>query len=606
MKDSIGERVYNYALNVRSGKPLPEPQSQLIDCLVAAVTDTIPHDYLSIVPIEHIVAAELFGQAMYWHFSNNSRTFDEASLLVGDLLLATGADILATLRMPHIETLFSNMLMENTGRVDKIQSKLEQCVVESTRYILDHFAPPVSLSSANILSDAQKYRESLSAILLGSKYSSNSMPIWLTMKTSKEISLNGKSDVRFYDLTQAVIDTIQESNMEKGIVEVLTPPGSQLELMALKGGETHYLDHYDELFAHGVSAAYIAIENKILALPKRTYLALFAPNTTSAEVKITLYDITQRNDNLEMLLAQFEKLLRLQLLQDPERIRSSMSSFLESGGKRLRAKLALLCAQSGHVFLVEKAHLLAAAVELIHNSTLIHDDLVDHSNKRRGQPTVHSLVGERTATEIGDYYFFKAGHILAKIGHPDVTAAIMQAVPAVCNAQIQELEMRGQYPIDEQTYLDIVKGKTAMLFAAACKAGAVLSQASSQTIHALYKFGEFLGIAFQVIDDIMDFSKNSGKPLGIDLREKVMSLPIIYAAKDPRLRKRIQNATSQDYEDVANLVRESGALEAACRQAYHWLDLAEQELGKTNNLEVSEHLMSFITWSRHTCVEALE
>ena len=148
--------------------------------------------------------------------------------------------------------------------------------------------------------------------------------------------------------------------------------------------------------------------------------------------------------------------------------------------------------------------------------------------------------GPARAIAVGDYYFAKATRLIAELGNPDVTSTIAEAMEAICRSQIDDLELRGRYPGDEAAYLQVVRGKTAALIAASCVAGAQLAGAPGEVVERVRRYGDAVGVAFQMTDDVVDFSEHSGKPMGQDIRERVLSLPLIYASEDASLGAEIQ------------------------------------------------------------------
>jgi secondary thiamine-phosphate synthase enzyme len=275
--------------------------------------------------------------------------------------------------------------------------------------------------------------------------------------------------------------------------------------------------------------------------------------------------------------------LSRQLLVDPEPVSAPMRRLVEAGGKRLRPKLVQLTAGIGPRSEPLRAASLAAAVELLHNATLIHDDYVDESTHRRGRPTVAAAEGPERAIAVGDYYFAKATRLIAEIGNRDVTSTIAEALEAICASQIDDVALRGAYPGDHESYLRVVRGKTAALFAAACAAGALLSEASPEIVEAVRRYGDLLGVAFQMADDMVDFSPSSGKPVGLDIRQRVLSLPLIYAAEDrtvgPEVRRLLAGALGDaEVGRVADLVTSSDALKRVRGEAQALVDAAVHEL----------------------------
>ena len=275
--------------------------------------------------------------------------------------------------------------------------------------------------------------------------------------------------------------------------------------------------------------------------------------------------------------------LTRQLQADPDPVALPMRRLVEAGGKRLRPRLVQLTARIGPRHEPLRAAALAAAVELLHNATLIHDDYVDESTHRRGRPTVAAAEGAERAIAVGDYYFAKATRLIAEIGNREVTMTVAEALEAICASQIDDVALRGAYPGDQDSYLRVVRGKTAALFAAACASGALLSDASPEVVEALRRYGDHLGVAFQMADDMVDFSPSSGKPVGLDIRQRVLSLPLIYAAEDrdvgPEVRRLLAGSLGDaEVSRVAELVTSSNALERVRNQARGLVEAALHEL----------------------------
>ena len=286
-------------------------------------------------------------------------------------------------------------------------------------------------------------------------------------------------------------------------------------------------------------------------------------------------------DRTDRELVELE--LARQLLVDPEQVRGPMRRLVEAGGKRLRPLLAMLASRLGPCDDPLRAAALAAAIELIHDASLVHDDYVDQAAMRRGRPSVASHEGPARAVAVGDYYFAKATRMIAQLDNPDVSSTIAKAVETICLAQMDDVRSRGMYPGDYAMYLRVVRGKTAALFAAACKAGAQLGAASLGVVERLDRFGDLLGIAFQMADDLLDYSASSGKPLGQDIRQRTVSLPLIFATEDTRHGPRVRELLAGPLEDhhvleVQELVQASGALERVGAEARGLVAAALREL----------------------------
>ncbi|MGH7863079.1 MAG: secondary thiamine-phosphate synthase enzyme YjbQ [Candidatus Dormibacteraceae bacterium] len=273
---------------------------------------------------------------------------------------------------------------------------------------------------------------------------------------------------------------------------------------------------------------------------------------------------------LEMELAR-------QLLVDAESVATPMRRLVDAGGKRMRPLLAMLCSRLGPLHDPLRAATLAAAIELIHDATLVHDDYVDDSATRRGRPTVAAAEGPERAIAVGDYYFAKGTRLIAELGNRRVSSTVANAMEMICISQIEDVEVRGRYPGDYAGYLRVVRGKTAALIEAACVGSSQLAGAPEAVTQRLARYGDLLGIAFQMADDLLDYSQHSGKPAGQDIRQRVLSLPLIYATEEgssaPALRE-LLDSTLGDGEvlEVQRLVKQSGALgrvEEEARQLVH-------------------------------------
>jgi octaprenyl-diphosphate synthase len=283
-----------------------------------------------------------------------------------------------------------------------------------------------------------------------------------------------------------------------------------------------------------------------------------------------------QNDLVELELAR-------QLLADPDPVALPMRRLVEAGGKRLRPKLVQLTSCIGPRQEPLRAAALAAAVELLHNATLIHDDYVDESTHRRGRPTVVAAEGAERAIAVGDYYFAKATRLIAEIGNRQVTSTVAAAIEAICASQIDDVALRGSFPGDHDSYLRVVRGKTAALFSAACASGALISEAKPEVVEALRRYGDLVGVAFQMADDMVDFSPNSGKPVGLDIRQRVLSLPLIYAAEDREVGPEVRRLLAGSLGDaevgrVAELVGASDALRRVGDEARGLVEAALREL----------------------------
>ncbi len=207
------------------------------------------------------------------------------------------------------------------------------------------------------------------------------------------------------------------------------------------------------------------------------------------------------------------------------------SHLFSAGGKRTRPLLLLACARlCGYAG--NTAHAMAAAVEMIHTASLLHDDVVDKSARRRGRETAHILYGEREAVLGGDFLLGRAFALMTETGNAESVGVMARAAARLAEGELQQLALTGSPFVDEAEYFRIIKAKTATLFEAACETGAIVAGAAAEHRAALAGFGHHFGIAFQLVDDALDYkvqNAHSGKPIGNDFREGRMTLPVILA-----------------------------------------------------------------------------
>jgi geranylgeranyl pyrophosphate synthase len=270
-------------------------------------------------------------------------------------------------------------------------------------------------------------------------------------------------------------------------------------------------------------------------------------------------------------------------------LNSASMHALGSQGKRLRTAITLLSAKFNN-YRFEKLLLLSVAFEMVHLATLIHDDIVDEANTRRGKPTVNALWGNKIAILLGDYYFAKTAGLIADIEDSRIDHLFSDTVATVCEGTILEMTTTGRIDLTVESYYEKIKYKTGCLIAACSKGGAILSQASDEEIELLYNYGMNLGIAFQVIDDILDYTEDQstiGKPAGNDLRQGMITLPLIYALQDASLnghQHQIQDMLNGhakkegDIREVVNWVTSSYGIQRAITDAHIYANKARDAL----------------------------
>ncbi len=286
-------------------------------------------------------------------------------------------------------------------------------------------------------------------------------------------------------------------------------------------------------------------------------------------------------------LARLEADLAEALAADPEQAGEPMKSLFAAGGKRMRPALVFLAGRLGNAG-YERLAPPARAVELIHASTLVHDDVIDHSPTRRGAPTIAASAGEGRAIVVGDFYFARAYGEAARSGDAAVVALLAEAVMNVCEGELRQQSERHRYHPGFYRYFRRIRLKTASLLEAACQAGALLGGLARPEREALRLYGLYLGLAFQVADDLFDYvgeEREVGKPVGHDLLEGSATLPLMLAGADPavaaRLADLLPDSTPVDERTVAEvveLVRRSRGPELTRARAAHLSELARGAL----------------------------
>ena len=280
--------------------------------------------------------------------------------------------------------------------------------------------------------------------------------------------------------------------------------------------------------------------------------------------------------------------IRLQLDTDVGLISNISNYIINSGGKRLRPLLVLLVAKASQVDDKNHTRILAAImIELIHTATLLHDDVVDDSNNRRGSETVHQHFGNQSAILVGDFVYSRAFQVMVQIGQMRVMEIMADATNTIAEGEVLQLINCGNPDTTEKQYLDVLYRKTGKLFEAGATIGAVLGNQSKLIESSLTEYGRNLGIAFQVIDDVLDYSSSFetiGKDVGDDLAEGKPTLPLIYALErcEPKeqiiIRQAIQSKNTQNIDQIIEYIKSSGALALSTEKAKSLSDQAIESL----------------------------
>jgi octaprenyl-diphosphate synthase len=253
-----------------------------------------------------------------------------------------------------------------------------------------------------------------------------------------------------------------------------------------------------------------------------------------------------------------------------------------AGGKRLRPLLTLaaarMCGYPAAGEAGERHVMLAACVEFIHTATLLHDDVVDDSQLRRGLASANAVFGNKASVLVGDFLFARAFQLMVEDGSLSVLAILSRAAATIAEGEVLQLATQNDLSTSEERYLDVIKGKTAALFAAACQVGAVVAARPEAEERALAEYGMRLGIAFQLVDDALDYAADQrtlGKTVGDDFREGKITLPVLaaYQAGDPAerafWRRTIEDSdqTDEDLDHALRLMEQRGAIRATLDRA---------------------------------------
>ena len=290
-------------------------------------------------------------------------------------------------------------------------------------------------------------------------------------------------------------------------------------------------------------------------------------------------------------LQQIEEALKDSIDAEHPIFRKSSLQLIEAGGKRIRPVFVLLSSQFGKENRSQKAiKSVAVALELIHMATLVHDDVVDDATLRRGHPTIKHTYDNRIAMYTGDYILARALEVVTTIEDAELHQVLSKTLVKVVEGEFDQL--RDQYNLQQnlRTYLQRIKRKTALLIATSCKLGAIAAGAKREHVRHLYQYGYYVGMSFQIIDDILDITASPeqlGKPTGSDLLQGNITLPVLCAMEDKHFKKQLQalfqhpeKISQQDIDEILSLLVETDAIERSYRLSNLYLEKANTALNK--------------------------
>ncbi len=300
-------------------------------------------------------------------------------------------------------------------------------------------------------------------------------------------------------------------------------------------------------------------------------------------------------------MVKVNEIIQAQLNSEVTLINQLGFYIVSGGGKRIRPLLALLSAKA--LGYQGNDHQMAAAfIEFIHTATLLHDDVVDESDMRRGKETANIAFGNASSILVGDYMYTRSFQMMTSLGSLKILSLMSEAVNVISEGEVQQLINCNDPNTSEKSYMQVIYSKTARLFESATQIGAILNDASENVELAMQNYGKYLGTAFQLIDDVLDYTadgKEMGKNVGDDLAEGKPTLPLIYAMQNSNeqqsimIREAIEKANGMErLDDILAVMQETGSLEYTTQLAYNEADKAIAELTILPESEYKEALIA--------------
>ena len=307
-------------------------------------------------------------------------------------------------------------------------------------------------------------------------------------------------------------------------------------------------------------------------------------------------------------LQKVENLIQIKLKSEVSLIEKMSNHHLSSGGKRLRALLTLESAKLTGYEEAKRDINLAACVELIHSATLLHDDVIDKSELRRGVKTTNSIWGNQSSILVGDYLLSRCFEMMVEDGDLEVLKLLSSTSAKIAQGEVLQLQHKGEADLLEETYVDIINLKTASLFSAATKTGACLSRSNYKEKKALESYGRNLGLAFQIADDALDYyakEKLFGKEIGKDFFEGKVTLPLIITFQKGNDDEKIflteimkkEKRTEENFIQTLDLINKYKAVEATFKKAEYFVNVSYDALGIFPNSEDKKILQNLTSFS---------
>ena len=315
----------------------------------------------------------------------------------------------------------------------------------------------------------------------------------------------------------------------------------------------------------------------------------------------------QLKNSVDDKLILVEEKIKSKLSSDVELVQKMTDYHLATGGKRLRALLTLGSAKMCGYIKGSRDINLAACVELIHSATLMHDDVIDNGSMRRGKKTLNKIWDNQSSVLVGDYLLSRCFEMMVEDGSLEILKLLSSTSSKIAQGEILQLQHKGEVDMLEETYLKIISAKTAELFAAATKVGAILSEIKTKEKDALEFYGRNLGLTFQIADDTLDYNselKLFGKKIGQDFYEGKITLPIILLfqkaeSQEKERLKKIFSKNNRDENDlnyILSLIKKYEIIKACYQKAQHYINLASNSLSifkDSKEKNILENLTSF-------------
>lgn len=294
-----------------------------------------------------------------------------------------------------------------------------------------------------------------------------------------------------------------------------------------------------------------------------------------------------------------EETLKSTIKADHTVLRNASTQLLQAGGKRIRPVFVLLSGKMGN-YNIDRFKTVAVALELIHMATLVHDDVVDNSELRRGKPTVKHVYGNRVAMYTGNYILALAIESITKIKDPKVHQLLSNTLVEVCLGEIEQIEFKYNWNQQLRNYLRRIKRKTALLIATSCKLGAIAGMTTTEDANRLYQYGYYIGMSYQIIDDILDFTsteKELGKPIASDLLQGNLTLPVLFAMKNESFNNLLRETFAHpdhvdpdNFEKLLLMLENSNAIQESYKLSELYLNKALEVLEPLPDLEAKQIL----------------